>query len=475
MSPRPVCVCGATNLSLRVTETLIAAGVPVLAILEADGPFAEAAARAGATVVLGDAVDVDVLAAAGVGDARGLIATSEDDLHNLEIALAVRELAPAVRCVLRIGNPQLAVHARGLDVVVVDPAHLAAPSFVAACGDDEAVARLADGTRVRVAADGTVTHSASTPTTPVRRRPLTRWRALGAQLDRTVRIAAAAVLVIAALSTLVLSLTYHVRDPATGADRLFSPLDALYLTVSTLATVGYGDYSFATAPAPLKVLAIFLMLVGAGALSLLYAVMTNVVLSHRLAQASARSGRVRLAGHVIVIGLGTVGLRVVEALLAAGRDVVVVESDDDNRHLAALAVLRVPVLFGNGTSAATLERAALSRASAVMTMTSDDETNVEVALVARVAYRASTGGRLRVVVRVFDSRLAARIEGAFDIHRVRSVSSLAAPHVVGAALDIPVVATLYRAGAVEMVVRGTGGDLAVASLGSMRDYAVRSG
>ena len=46
---------------------------------------------------------------------------------------------------------------------------------------------------------------------------------------------------------------------------------------------------------------------------------------------------------MLVIGLGTVGLRVVRQLRDAGRDVVVVEKDEQNRHLGQLRALGVPL------------------------------------------------------------------------------------------------------------------------------------
>jgi Trk K+ transport system NAD-binding subunit len=57
-----------------------------------------------------------------------------------------------------------------------------------------------------------------------------------------------------------------------------------------------------------------------------------------------------MTGHVIVVGLGTFGLKVAWALRSAGRKVVVVHRDEHNRFLSEAAALDLPVSFGDATS-----------------------------------------------------------------------------------------------------------------------------
>ncbi len=88
----------------------------------------------GVPVVRGDARDPGVLARAGLQRAQGLIATIDDDLKNLEIALAARRMRPELPTVQRIFS-------RALDARIdrtfgrnsaFSPAALAAPTFAAA-------------------------------------------------------------------------------------------------------------------------------------------------------------------------------------------------------------------------------------------------------------------------------------------------------------------------------------------------------
>ena len=68
-----------------------------------------------------------------------------------------------------------------------------------------------------------------------------------------------------------------------------------------------------------------------------------------------------MTGHVVVVGLGSVGIRVVEGLLAEGRQVVVVERDAQNRYLDRARALRVPVVIADATQRQTHARSTSPR------------------------------------------------------------------------------------------------------------------
>ncbi|WP_322762677.1 NAD-binding protein [Frankia sp. Cr2] len=318
-----------------------------------------------------------------------------------------------------------------------------------------------------------------------RRRPHAWIRDLAvttaAEFDRPFRLALGAVLTIMAIGTLVLSLTYADNDPVAPAD--FGPLDAFYLTVTTMATVGYGDFNFGAATSWLQAFGIALILVGALSIAVVYAFITNVIISRRLERTIGHGRATTVRDHVIVCGLGSVGLATVEGLVTAGRDVVIVERDENNRFLSVVRDLKVPVVFGDATVRATLMEAGLARATTLAAVTSDDVANLEAVLSAREAFndhhsdrrragrrpqrqqrrgrtrrrrsgidpvRTSTPGSdgdgepgLRVVLRIFDTTLADEAERRFAIHTARSASALATPWFVGAALDYEVVSTFY--------------------------------
>ena len=147
-------------------------------------------------------------------------------------------------------------------------------------------------------------------------------------------------------------------------------------------------------------------------------------------------------GHVILVGLGAVGIRVLEGLRDRGREVVVIERDEDNRYASQARLLGVRVIIGDATLARTLEAANIETASANAVVTSNDMTNIETGLVVRDAL-GDRWTEVPVILRVFDTSLGHRLEETFDFRHVWSTAAIAAPWFVGAAIGMGVLATFY--------------------------------
>ena len=93
---------------------------------------------------------------------------------------------------------------------------------------------------------------------------------------------------------------------------------ALYFTVETISTVGFGDFSFAGQSTAVLVFGIVLIAMGAALLTTVFALITNLLVSWRIEQSLGRQHLVGMEGHVVVVGLGSVGIRVLEGLRAEG-------------------------------------------------------------------------------------------------------------------------------------------------------------
>jgi Trk K+ transport system NAD-binding subunit len=267
--------------------------------------------------------------------------------------------------------------------------------------------------------------------------------------DRKLAVALGALSMVLIGATAVLRLTY-----VEGGGRHISLLDAAYFAVETVTTVGYGDYSFRGQSPWLIVFAIVLMLAGALFVAVFFALVTNVLVSRRIEEALGRQRITGLDGHVLVVGLGTIGLRVVQQMVATGSDVVVVEKNEHNRHLAQLRALGVPVVIADATLPEVLRSVRLATAAAVAVLTSDDLVNLETGL----AIRDQLGARREstpVVLRIFDPQLARSVQETFGFTDVRSTAALAAPWFVGAALGLEVLSTFYAAGVPLLVARLT--------------------
>jgi Trk K+ transport system NAD-binding subunit len=253
---------------------------------------------------------------------------------------------------------------------------------------------------------------------------------------------ALAVVVTGLVALILISMvTLHLAYKPNGGHHL-TYLNALYFTIETVATVGYGDFTFAAQDVWLKVFGVGLIVVGVALVSTSFALFTNILVSRRIERSLGRREVPGMVDHVIVVGLGAVGISVVRGLIAEGQRVVVIERDSDNRYLAQARALGVPVVIADATQSQTHRMVNVDDAVAVAVLTSGDLTNIETGL----AFRETLGSRweeVPVVLRVFDRELARMMEQSFGFRHVRSTSALAAPWFVGAALGLDVLSTFY--------------------------------
>ena len=131
--------------------------------------------------------------------------------------------------------------------------------------------------------------------------------------------------------------------------------------------------------------------------------------------------RIKQSDHVIVVGIGAVGLQVVEDLRERGEKVTVVEDDTHGRYMPMIYAQRIPTIIGDEKLEKTLRDAGLADAKALISVTSDDLTNLEIGLNAK-----SLNPEARVVLRIYDQLLAQSLDQRLDIHFAYSTSSIAA-------------------------------------------------
>ncbi len=214
-------------------------------------------------------------------------------------------------------------------------------------------------------------------------------------------------------------------------------LDAAYFTVTTMTTIGYGDINLSGAPPFVKVFGMGTMIGGATLMATVFGVITDYLVRSRFEEVFGFRGR-KMRGHIILCGLGNVGIRVLEQLHRLGEQVIVIEKDEQGRFIEMGKTLKVPIIHGDMRAPGLLEQAHIMDAKAVIAAAQDDMANIEAALNAR-AVRPD----IRVVVRIFDTNLARKLEGIFGFKSVFSTSALAAPGFAMAAIDPGVVSSFY--------------------------------
>jgi voltage-gated potassium channel len=162
----------------------------------------------------------------------------------------------------------------------------------------------------------------------------------------------------------------------------FTLLEAVYQTVTTVATVGFREVRPLTSAG--MVFTIVLIVIGVGTvLYNLSVVLETLTEGHLRAHLERRRMDARISalrGHVIICGYGRVGRSAADSLRSAGHDVVVV--DNDPARLADLPP-KLPHLVGDVTEDRVLREAGIEHARAVVIALETDADTVYVTLSAR--------------------------------------------------------------------------------------------
>ena len=474
-----VIVCGMGHVGYRIVRTLMRLGECGTVIARQVSKDWQAAVEPRFRVILGDAREDELLREAGIERAKAILAVTDDDLANVAIALDARRLNPQIGVTLRIFDQDLAVRLeKSLDIDrALCTSALAAPAFIAAALgesvrgafdteneswiiEDEAIHAATTAGNLTVKHCGRATRTPIAISrgdeltihpgpdvellpgdrlvflSPVRYAGAVASRAFGKAQGRAVRLGTLVAGVSewwhetprALRATLVVMLAIVLLS--VGVFRLtlgVSLVDALYFTVCTITTVGYGDINLQAAGPLVKLYGCILMLCGAAILAVIVSLVTDLVLQTRLRDVIA-CGSARLKGHIIVAGLGNTGFRLLQGLVHSGERVVAIERREDGDFVQTAREL-VPVVLGNAKIEETLRKAGATGAKAVLAVTNDDIANLSIALATKRARPDC-----RVVARIFDSTLAEKMEDALGIDAVLNVSSASAPTFVGSIL-----------------------------------------
>ncbi|MFF7143827.1 NAD-binding protein [Streptomyces nodosus] len=436
-----------------------------------------------------------VLAEAGVERATALALVYDDDETNIRAALTARRLNPRLRLVLRLYNRRLGQHIEalldqaaalasgGADVgtgafdastTVLSDADTAAPALAATAVAGTTKVVHADGLMLRaverppsepgqVSDPGLCTLALLSTTTndPAGSEGSEESGDQGPQLLPDEGSVAEA----AGRGTVVLEAVSY-AGPALASGRSVVPLGSLLsrrlrwsfaglvgcvvaLAVASMAVTGERplratyltlldlfaiDDPAIGEPVGRQILQLLSGLVGLLLLPVLLAAVLEALGTFRSGSAFRKPPR-GLSGHVVLLGVGKIGTRVMTRLRELKIPVVCVEGDPEARGLATARRLRVPVVLGDVTQEGVLEAAKIHRAHSLLALTSADTTNLEAALYAR-----SLRPDLRVVLRLYHDDFATavyrtlRAAHPHALTRSRSVSHLAAPAFAGAML-----------------------------------------
>lgn len=497
-------VCGMGQSGYRIVRLLLRLGERVTVVaLEVRDEWKRIVESLGAIVLIGDARDTAVLVGAGLDSALALIAATDNDLVNLEIALDVKNRRQELPSVIRIFDQALAHQLEAsFDVRrALSMSQIAAPMFAAAAMGESGVCAF------RVLDQFFVVQSMTVPEgSPMAHRSLQEMREslkLAAldyhrrddaneneEFKSETKRESANQEVLPGDQVLTMSLLTDwqtsARDesggsssnPQSRANRAFEPLvngirpafwvdlarqlwlgaslplrsiflvlnivillsvgvfhvgmklslvDALYFVVATVTTVGYGDITPRSESTAIKLYACLLMILGSATIATLFSIITDFIVTARFQQLLGRQ-RVPQSGHYIVVGLGTVGYRLVDKLHRTGAQVVAVDRGDGGEFVESVRSI-VPVVIGDARLRNTLLKAGAARARAVLAVTSNDAVNLGVALEVKQINKD-----VRTVARLFEPDFAEKVKAQLHVDAAMGAFYISAPTFVASAL-----------------------------------------
>lgn len=447
-------VCGDGPLAYRVTlslSTRYEGDVTVVLPYAGSKHGAQMAELDHVRIVESMRPDDDALDRAGIATADAVALLDQDDGGNIETALLINELRPGIRLVVRFFDDELgagiADHLPDCDVL--SASKIAAPLLVARAlgeprhldipGTDLLVGRPDQHPRTPWFTLAGIDAHGEVAVLPDDDAGLARPIAIGSSPGdpEPVRTPARAAngrvlyfvrqnlnqyiwyaLGVLALVVLAGSLLIAATEEGTSWP------GALHRVV--LDTMAGADPADGTPPVTAGV-QIVVTLLSVAVIPLLTAALVDAVVRARLAAAKAGPGS-RISGHVVVVGMGDVGTRVLSTLLERGIPAVAVNlHDDDSRGVLFARDNHVPVVIGDGRKAEVLKAAQIGSARAIMAMTSDDVANIGITITAAGVDREDGAGELRRVLRLFDEDFARRVQGLIKGSAPRSASALASP------------------------------------------------
>ncbi|WP_017315818.1 potassium channel family protein [Mastigocladopsis repens] len=470
MKPR-IIVCGLGRTGYKVFRLLRQQGALVVGIHHQPIP-----GEAAGDVIVGNLHAASTLTAAGIHQAHTLVIAGPDDELNLSIMMQARVLNPRIRIINRFFNTNLGDR---LDQSVpnhltMSVAGLAAPVFTFAAlgnqaigqiklfkqtwpiheeyidenhpwlgrklsdlwndrsrmliyyipvkGEMDLVAAVLSGQELRVGDRlivGTQPRVRSTRKSLIAKllKVLTNLRQFK-QHAQSVLVGAMVLLVIILIATL----TY------VSSELKMSVVDALYFSVGMLTGAGGNDNLIEHAPNSIKLFTVVMMLIGVAVFGVWYALLNDFILGTRFKQ-FWDAARVPHCHHYIVCGLSGIGIKIVQQLYASGHEVVVIERDSNNKYVNTARGVGIPVIYADASFSATLKVANLDCAAAVLAVTGNDATNLEIALKAKCMTP-----NVPVIVHYADPDFARMAQEVFDFEAVLSPAELAAPAFAAAAL-----------------------------------------
>jgi voltage-gated potassium channel len=184
-------------------------------------------------------------------------------------------------------------------------------------------------------------------------------------------------------------------------------LDAFYMAVVTISTVGYSEIVNTQSLPLLRLFNIFFILIGIGIMLYVFSVSTAFLVGGELNHIFWRRRMQKLIrdmhDHLIICGAGETGTYLVKELLRTGNVFVVIDHDEE--RLERIGQLgEVPVLKGEGGDEEVLTAARIHQARGLASVLPEDKDNLLLTVTARLL-----NPNLRIVARCAEAGMVEKL------------------------------------------------------------------
>jgi voltage-gated potassium channel len=214
--------------------------------------------------------------------------------------------------------------------------------------------------------------------------------------------------------------------------------ECAYMTVMTITTVGIGELPHLQHVPYGRAFTVAVLLAGLGVAAYFVSALTTYFIEGEFSRSRTRRRMNRsldkISDHIIVCGIGTTGIHVVEELVWTKWPLVAVDSDARRlEHIQELSAELIPTVEGDATTDETLERAGIRRARGIVAALTDDKDNLFIVVSAR-----QLNPSLRIIAKGVDMQAGEKLKRAGAdsvvnpafIGGVRMVSEMIRPQVV---------------------------------------------
>ena len=353
------------------------------------------------------------------GDVSGVAVMLHDDIEALRYSLAIEHIRPGVRLFVAIFDRSVRHEMELLipNCFVASPAYVAIPSMMAAALklDSLAIKRTDSRKHPKWEEFKLVNNGAQISQFAVRSEWKRKryWGILSGQM-RSYDSAS-----LALLASLYVLVSMWVVDIALQWKYENFP-QALYSATAVIAGVTapeHPSHSWQMIQTSIFMLITIITLATFGA-----GVVNHVLTGRRVGLIGRRV--IPRKFHVVVVGLGQVGIRLASELKALNIPVVGIEQSAEAGGVALAREMNIPVVIGNASDVRTLKRANVSHARALCAMSSGEQDNIAVAVAARAMDTGAT-----IVLRAGSNDAIAETRSLFSIGTVFDINGMTAEYV----------------------------------------------